>query len=100
MGKLTLTAILAATVLTTVLAAPRAPLSPALLKIESGYYAQLQRLYRDYGTSCAYDLGSAEEESFKRRIDQLNSRRVVEYRRFNSYPSDYPYCTYGYGGPN
>ncbi len=100
MGKLALAAILSATVLSSVLAVPRGPVNPALLKIESGYYAQLQRLYRDYGTSCAYDLSSAEEEAFKRRIDQLNSRRVVDYRRYQSSPDFYPYCTYGYGGPN
>ncbi len=97
MGKFILASVLALALVPATIAG--AALPPALQKIESGYYAQLQRLYRDYGTSCSSDLNERDRAAFELRIDQLNSRRMVDYRRYNAFPSNYPYCTYGYGGP-
>ncbi|MCE9582296.1 MAG: hypothetical protein K8T20_07370 [Planctomycetes bacterium] len=96
MGKFMLAAVLALALSSAVLSFAFTP--PQVTKIESGYLAQLQRLYNSAGTNCSYNLSGFSRSQFEARIDQLNSRRRTEYRKYNYVPSDYPYCAgYGYG---
>ncbi|MCE9583489.1 MAG: hypothetical protein K8T20_13470 [Planctomycetes bacterium] len=97
MGKFLLAAVLTIALAPVILSgAPSIP--PQVNKLESGYLAQLQRLYNSAGTECSYDLRGFSRSQFESRIDQLNSRRRTEYRKYNYVPTNYPYCAgYGYG---
>ncbi|MCE9583488.1 MAG: hypothetical protein K8T20_13465 [Planctomycetes bacterium] len=100
MGKFLLAIVLTLALAPVVLSGMATP--PQVTKLESGYLAQLQRLYNSAGTNCSYNLRGFSRSQFESRIDQLNSRRRTEYRKYNYVPSDYPYCAgygYGYGSP-